>query len=70
MPYNAETKLGELVENEAAYGILLKHWPKLGTAGPMLNMGKGMSLKQISGFPQAEPKGETLQAIVDDLAKL
>lgn len=70
MALNAETKLGALVDNAAAYEILLKHWPKLGTAGPMLNMGRGMSLKQISGFPQAELSQDTLTAIVSDLESL
>ena len=70
MAFNAENKLGELVDNEAAYAVLLKHWPKLGTACPMLNMGRGMSLKQIAGFPQAELSADTLQAIVSDLENL
>lgn len=39
MVFNVENKLGELVDNEVVYVVLLKYWFKLGMAGFMLNMG-------------------------------
>jgi hypothetical protein len=70
MPYTADTKLGELLDDPTAYAVMLKHVPEIETAGPMLRMGRGLSLKQISGFPQANMPPEKLNAIVADLAKL
>lgn len=70
MAYNANTKLGELLDNAATKAILTKHLPRLISAGPMLVMGRGMSLQQIAGFPQAKVTPEKLQAIIADLEKL
>jgi hypothetical protein len=70
MTITEDTKLGELLDNPAAMAVLKKHVPAVETAGPMLAMARGMSLKMVAGFPQAGITPETLQAIVADLAKI
>lgn len=68
--YSAETKMGILLDDPAAKGVLVKFLPQIQTAGAMLNMARGMSLKTIAGFPQAKISPDELQALVADLAKL
>jgi para-nitrobenzyl esterase len=70
MAFNGDTKLGELLDNPAAKAVLAKYLPQLDSAGPMLNMARGMSLKTVAGFPQANVSAEVLQKIIDDLAKV
>lgn len=70
MGYDAETKMGALLDDPAAKEVLLKFLPEISTAGPMLNLARGMTLKAISGFPQAKISPEKLQAIVTELEKL
>lgn len=70
MGYDADTKMGALLDDPAAKEVLLKFLPEIGTAGPMLNMARGMTLRAISGFPQAKISPEKLQAIVTELEKL
>lgn len=70
MAFSADTKLGELLDNPAAKAVLAKHLPELEKAGPMLSMARGMTLKTVAGFPQANISAEKLQAIVGDLAKI
>jgi nitroreductase len=70
MALNADTTLGDLLDNPAAKAILLKHVPEISNAGPMLNMARGMTLKMVAGFPQANISADKLQAIVADLEKL
>lgn len=70
MAFSADTKLGELLDNPTAKAILAKHLPELEKAGPMLNMARGMTLKTVAGFPQANISAEKLQAIVADLEKV
>jgi hypothetical protein len=70
MAFSADSKLGDLLDNPAAKAVLLRHVPEVGTAGPMLNMARGMTLKMVAAFPQAKMSPEKLQAIVADLEKL
>jgi nitroreductase len=70
MALNADTKLGDLLDNPEAEAVLLKHVPEISSAGPMLNMARAMTLKMVAGFPQANISAEKLQAIVGDLEKL
>jgi len=70
MAFNAESKLGDLLDNEAAKAVLMKHVPEMQNAGPMLNMARGMTLKAVAGFPQANITAEKLQAIIADLEKV
>jgi cytochrome P450 len=70
MAFSADSKLGELLDNPAAKAILLQHVPEVANAGPMLAMARGMTLKAVAGFPQANISADKLQAIVADLEKL
>ena len=68
--YDADTKMSILLDDPAALEVLLKCLPEIKTAGPMLNLARKMTLKSISGFPQANIPPEKLQAIVAELATL
>jgi hypothetical protein len=70
MAFNADSKLGELLDNPAAKVLLSKHMPELDKAGPMLAMARGMTLKAVAAFPQAKISPDKLKAIVADLEKL
>jgi cytochrome P450 len=70
MAFSADSKLGELLDNPAAKAVLLKHVPEVEQAGPMLAMARGMTLKAVAGFPQANISPDRLQAIVADLEKI
>jgi para-nitrobenzyl esterase len=72
MPFTADTKLGEILDDPQAKAIMQKHYPEMAspTVGPLLKMGRGLTLKQISAFPQAKMSAERLQLIVDDLQKI
>jgi nitroreductase len=70
MAFNAESKFGELLDNPAAKAVLMKHLPEIEKAGPMLSMARGMTLKTVAGFPQANISADMLQAIVAELEKL
>lgn len=66
----ADTKLGAILDNPKAKAVMASHYPEMATAGPLLRLGRGLTLKQISGFPQARMSPERLRAIVEDLQKL
>ena len=68
--FSADTKLGAILDNPKAKTIMASHYPEMATAGPLLRMGRGLTLKQISAFPQAKMSPERLQNIVNDLQKL
>lgn len=68
--YTADTRLGDILDNPRAKAVMASHYPEMSTAGPLLRMGRGLTLKQISGFPQAKMSPERLRTIVDDLQKL
>jgi NAD(P)-dependent dehydrogenase (short-subunit alcohol dehydrogenase family) len=68
--FTADTKLAAILDNPKAKAVMAIHYPEMETAGPLLQMGRGLTLKQISVFPQAKMSPERLQNIVDDLQKL
>jgi TusA-related sulfurtransferase len=68
--YSVETKMGVLLDDPAAKEVLVKFLPQIKTAGAMINMARGMSLKTISGFSQAKITPDSLQELVADLEKL
>ena len=70
MAFNADSKFGDLLDNPAAKAVLMKHLPELEKAGPMLNMARGMTLKMVAGFPQANITADKLNAIIADLGKI
>jgi NAD(P)-dependent dehydrogenase (short-subunit alcohol dehydrogenase family) len=68
--FTAETRLGTILDDPAAKAVMAKHYPEMASAGPLLRMGRGLTLRQISAFPQAKMSPERLQTIVEDLRKL
>jgi hypothetical protein len=70
MAFNADSKFGDLLDNPAAKAVLSKHLPELDKAGPMLNMARGMTLRAVAGFPQANIPPDKLKAIVAELEKI
>lgn len=70
MAFNEDSLLGDVLDSPEAKAILMKFLPEMENAGPMLNMARGMSLKTVAGFPQANIPAEKLQAILAELAKL
>jgi hypothetical protein len=70
MGFNGDTKMGVMLDDPTARAVLVKFLPQIETAGPMLNMARGMTLKQVAGFPQAQIPPDKLQAIIAELEKL
>lgn len=68
--FSADTRLGDILDHAAAKAVMARHYPEMAKAGPLLRMGRGLTLKQISAFPQAKMSPERLQTIVADLQKL
>lgn len=68
--FSADTKLGDILDHAAAKAIMARHYPEMASAGPLLRMGRGLTLQQISAFPQAKMSAERLQTIVSDLQNL
>ncbi len=68
--FSADTKLGDILDHAAAKEIIARHYPEMASAGPLLRMGRGLTLKQISAFPQAKMSAERLQTIVSDLQNI
>ncbi|GAA0399689.1 hypothetical protein [Paenibacillus motobuensis] len=66
MTFNENSKLGDLLQNDSAKVVLEKHLPGI-TTNTMLSMALGFTLKQLSGFPQAELSEAKLMELVDDL---
>jgi hypothetical protein len=67
--FTADSTLKQILADPKAKAVLEKHAPGFSNH-PLLGMAMGMSLKQISGFPQAGIAADKFKAIVDDLAKL
>ena len=68
--YTTDTKMGVLLDDPIAKEVLLQFLPEIASAGPMLNMARGMTLKAISAFPQAKISPDKLQSISVALEKL
>jgi len=72
MVLNLDTPLGEIMADEEGLNVLKKHMSE-GLKHPMLNMAKGMSLKQIAEFARlqgAKFPDDLLEKIKVDLEKL
>jgi hypothetical protein len=70
MSFDAETKLGVLLDNPATKEVLVKHLPEIKSAGPMLTMARGMSLKSLASVARGKIPPEKLEAIVAELAQI
>ena len=68
--YNVDTKMSILLDDPMSKEVLLKFLPEIKTAGAMLKLARGMTLRSISGYPQAKISPDKLAAIGADLEKL
>lgn len=68
--FTAQTRLAQILDDPRAKAVMARHYPEMAAAGPLLRMGRGLTLQQISTFPQARMSPERLKAIVDDLQGL
>lgn len=69
MVFTENSKLGDLLANEAAAVVMEKHLPGI-SKNSMIGMAKGFSLKQLTGFPQAGINQTKLGEILADLATI
>jgi hypothetical protein len=70
MSFSADTKMGDLLDNPATKEVLVKHLPEIQSAGPMLSMARGLTLKTLASVARGKIPPEKLQAIVAELAKI
>lgn len=70
MSFSAESKLGELLDNPTTKAVLVKHLPEISSAGPMLAMARGLTLKALSNVARGKITPEKLEAIDAELVKI
>ena len=66
MKYSLQTRIGELINNERAKQILERHLPGA-TSHPQLHMALGMTLMEVSTYPESGLTQAKLQALLADL---
>lgn len=69
MKFSIDSKIGDLIRDEQAKAVLEKHLPG-STTHPMLGMALGMTLRQISYYPESGLTAAKLKALDEDLQKL
>ncbi|MFZ4552377.1 MAG: hypothetical protein ACOYNB_11195 [Aquabacterium sp.] len=69
MSFSIDSKLGDLLDNEATKAILEKHMPGISTH-PQVAMGKGFALSMVAKFSGGLITEEMLQAVAADLSTL
>jgi len=69
MAFSVESKIGDLLANPGAKGVLDKHLPGFST-NPQMSMAKGMSLKMVAPMSGGKITPAILSAIDADLKKL
>ena len=69
MPYTIDTKVGEILKDTQAVGVLEKHAPGI-SKNPMIGMAKGMTLKAVVAMPQAKQAGLTEDKVEQVLAEI
>ena len=70
MSFGADTKLGVLLDNPTTKEVLVKHLPEISSAGPMLSMARGLSLKSLANVARGKIPPEKLEAIVAELEQI
>jgi len=65
----AETRIGDLLANDAAKAVLDKHLPGL-SSDTQIAMAAGMTLRAIQAFAPGQLSNEALDAVDEDLASL
>jgi len=67
--FDENSRLGDLLSNEAAADVLEKHLPGISTT-PVTKMGEALTLKQLGNIPQANLSNEKIMAILTDMARI
>lgn len=71
MPFDENSKLGDVLDSPKARAVIEKYMPEIKTVSPaMLALARPMTLKQVSAFPQAKLPEETMDKIMAELAKI
>ena len=66
MKYTMQTRIGELIKDARAKQILERHLPGA-ISHPQLHMALGMTLMEVSTYPEAGLTQTKLQALLADL---
>lgn len=66
MKYTIQTRIGELINDARAKQILERHIPGA-SSHPQLHMALGMTLMEVSTYPEAGLNQAKLQALLADL---
>lgn len=69
MTYNANIKIGELLNHEEAVAELTRHLPEF-VKEPAFKMASSFTLDQLAALPQVNIQAGVLQALKEDLSKL
>lgn len=69
MSFSIESKLGDLLDNEATKAILEKHMPGISTH-PQVSMGKGFALSMVAKFSGGLITEDILAKVNADLSAL
>jgi hypothetical protein len=69
MPFNENSTLKQISQNEKAKAILAKYLPGI-WEHPLTKLAMNYSLKALSGFPQAAPYKEKLPEILKELSEI
>lgn len=69
MKYNEDFKIGELMENEIAVEILIRHLPEY-VKDSLFKMAYNFTLEQFAALPQVSISVETLGALKQDLSTI
>ena len=69
MSFSIETKLGDLLDNEATKAVLEKHLPGISNH-PQIGMGKGFALSMVAKFSGGLITEEMLQKVNAELSAL
>ena len=68
MKFSLQTRIGEIINNPRARQILERHLPGA-TSHPQLHMALGMTLMEVSTYPEAGLTQAKLHALLADLNK-
>lgn len=69
MSFSIESKLGDLLDNEATKAVLEKHMPGISTH-PQIGMGKGFALSMVAKFSGGLITEELLEKVNAELTAL
>ena len=69
MSFSIESKLGDLLDNDATKAILEKHMPGISTH-PQIGMGRGFALSMVAKFSGGLITEDMLQKVNAELSAL